>query len=216
MPKFKDLTGMKFGMLTVIRRENNDNSRHVMYLCQCECSNMVIVRGDHLTSSKTRSCGCLFKKSLLNNKKNYRHGKYGSRIYHIWCAMKRRCNNPNAINYDRYGEKGITVCTEWTEFSNFYEWAINHGYAENLTIDRIDTNEQYNPSNCRWVTYKKQNNNKRNNFFITFNEKTHTLHEWSEILNINYNTLWRRIKRDNWSIERAFTTPIHNKNKKEK
>ena len=108
--------------------------------------------------------------------------------------MKNRCGNTADPNYKYYGGRGITVCEEWHNFMPFYEWAMSHGYSEELTIDRKDVNGNYEPSNCRWATKKEQSNNKRTNVFITYNNQTHTLKEWSEITGIKYNTLHSRHK----------------------
>ena len=121
------------------------------------------------------------------NNGNYRHGMWGTSIYARWKHIKARCYNSNGKQYKDYGGRGIRVCDEWLEnFEPFYEWAINNGYREDLTIDRIDVNGDYEPSNCRWVTAKAQQNNKRSNHFITYNNETHTLTEWAEKYNINF------------------------------
>ena len=136
---------------------------------------------------------------------NFRHGKRHSRIYNIWRSMKQRCTNENCINYKNYGGKGISVCNEWNDFKNFYDWAMESGYADNLTIDRIDVKGNYTPHNCRWVSYKQQANNKTNNRYIEFQGEKHTLGEWSSITGIKLATIWNRLKMG-WSVERALTT----------
>lgn len=138
---------------------------------------------------------------------NYKHGKRHTRIYDIWRSMRQRCYNPNTNRYKNYGGKGIKVCDEWREsFEAFYEWAMANGYADNLTIDRKDTNGNYEPNNCRWVTMKEQQNNRLNNHLETYNGETHTIAEWSEITGIKMCTLWARLKKYGWSIEKALTT----------
>ena len=123
--------------------------------------------------------------------------------------MKSRCYNSNKDNYKYYGALGVTICNEWlTDFKNFYNWSINNGYRENLTLDRINSHESYNPKNCRWTTSEKQQNNKDNNYVIEYNGYRHTLAEWSKILNLKYGTLWARLQKHHWSIEKSFTTPI--------
>ena len=136
---------------------------------------------------------------------NYRHGKRHTRIYNIWRSMRQRCNNPNANRYYRYGGRGIKVCEEWeNSFTAFYEWAVAHGYADNLTIERKNPNGDYEPSNCCWETYKKQANNKQNSRYITYNGKTYTLAEWADLTGIKKATIWARLKKG-WDIESALT-----------
>lgn len=204
----KDLTGEKFGRLTVLRRAPNkvgkDGRRRVQWVCQCECRNEVTVLGDNLKGGKSNSCGCLSKEANRNNFST--HGETHTKLYGVWCAIKRRCNNPNAAYYDSYGGRGICVCSDWSQsYETFRDWAIASGYCEGLTIDRIDVNGNYEPSNCRWVGSDVQANNRRSNRLITYNGETHTMMEWSKILNIGYKKLSNRIY-SGWSIERAFTT----------
>lgn len=132
-----------------------------------------------------------------------------TRLYSIYRGMKDRCQRKTNDNYNRYGGRGIKVCEEWlSDFMAFYNWAINNGYKDNLTIDRINSNGNYEPSNCRWQTYKEQANNTRKNNFITFNNETHSLSQWAEILGMKRSTLTTRIHRQHWDIAKALTTPI--------
>lgn len=132
-----------------------------------------------------------------------------TRIYSIYKGMKDRCRYKTNDNYMRYGGRGIRVCEEWlSDFMSFYDWAINNGYKDGLTLDRIDSNGNYEPSNCRWLTYKEQANNTKRNNYITFNNETHTLTEWAEKLGLKRSTLTTRIHRQGWSIEKALTTPL--------
>ena len=139
---------------------------------------------------------------------NYRHGLRHKRIYNIWRSMRQRCMNPNCYSYKHYGAKGVSVCDEWQDPKVFSEWAYKNGYADDLTIDRIDVNGNYTPDNCRWVTQKVQQNNRRNNSLLEYNGVTHTTHEWSEIVHISYRTLWARINVRGWNVEKALTTPV--------
>lgn len=151
---YKDLTGKKFGMLKVIKRAENIKGR-VYYECLCDCGNKTIASAEGLKNEKTRNCGCVPLK----------HGLRHTRLYTIWSDMKTRCYNSNSPNYKYYGESGVLICDEWrNDFKSFYDWAMNNGYSEELTIDRINPFGNYEPSNCRWATYEEQAKNKRKNY----------------------------------------------------
>jgi len=139
------------------------------------------------------------------NHNHLKHGMTNTRLHHIWKSIKQRCYNPNNNRYSNYGGRGITVCDEWrNSFNAFYEWAMANGYADDLTIDRKDTNGNYEPSNCCWATQKEQQNNRRNNCLITHNGETHTLAEWAAITGLKYQTIQRRLK-TGWNIKDALT-----------
>ena len=210
---YKDLTNQKFNKLTVIKStDKRTSSGDAIWLCRCDCGNITYVAGGHLKDGHTKSCGCN-KKNNLNGSKNhfYRHGLYGTRLHKIYHNMKTRCFNPNLFEYKNYGKRGIKISEEWLDkengFINFYTWAIANGYRDDLTLDRIDVNGNYEPSNCRWATQKEQCNNKRTNVIIEYNGERRTIQEWCEKLNIKYSTLYPRLRRG-WSIEKAFTTPV--------
>lgn len=136
---------------------------------------------------------------------NYKHGQCATRLYHTWENMKKRCYNKNNNHYKWYGARGIAVCDEWKDdFQAFYDWSKNNGYNNNLTIDRIDNNGNYEPNNCRWVDMKQQQRNRRSNKNITINGETHCLVEWCEIYNMPYDKVKHRINQCNWSIKRAL------------
>lgn len=137
----------------------------------------------------------------------YEVPKYKTKLYRKWQSMLNRCRNSNEKQYKYYGERGIRVCDEWKNYANFYKWAIDSGYKENLTIDRIDVNGNYEPSNCRWATKKEQALNRRTNHYLEFNGKIKTLKEWQDEYGINRTTFRNRLKRG-WSIEKALTFPI--------
>ena len=138
-----------------------------------------------------------------------KHGKSGTRIYRIYINMKHRCYSKKAYSYVYYGARGISVCDEWLKsFEAFQDWALANGYADNLTIDRIDNDGNYCPENCRWADDVTQCNNRQFNFKITFNGKTETLRYWSEITGITKSALYLRIHRRGWSAEKALTTPL--------
>ena len=198
MAKVKDLTGQKFGKLTVIKRAENNKHGLPRWECRCDCGNTTLVSGQHLREGRAKSCGCLKKEALAKHKLS------NSRLYRIWANMKTRCENPNRKDYKRYGQRGVIVCEEWHDFPTFYEWAISNGYKDGLTLDRIDSNGNYEPSNCRWATAKEQCNNRTNNHTITYNGETKTIAQWAEERNINHDTLYSRINRMNWDIGRAL------------
>ena len=201
--KLIDLSGQKFGLLTVLYRVSNYKGR-AKWLCKCECGKSVEVFGYNLTRGNSTSCGCLRK---INQFK--KHGLYNSRLYNAYIHIKQRCYNPKDKAYKNYGERGIVMCEEWlNDFMNFYNWSMSNGYKYNLSIDRIDNAGNYEPSNCRWADYKTQNRNTRRNINHTIDGETHCLKEWCEILNLNYKTVHARIYRHKWSIERALNTPI--------
>lgn len=134
------------------------------------------------------------------------------RLYRIWKNMIQRCSNPNKPDYKYYGAQGIRVCDEWKKYATFKEWAVNNGYDDSLTIDRIKSNKDYCPENCRWITIKEQQNNKRNNHKLEFNGEIHTINEWSEILNIKREIIKDRL-RLGWSADKALTTPVEHQRK---
>lgn len=141
-------------------------------------------------------------------KGNYKHGLRHKRIYNIWRNMWHRCTKPTDTNYRNYGERGISVCEEWKDPKVFADWAYKNGYSDSLTIDRIDVNGNYEPRNCRWVTYTAQANNKTNNVLIEYNGEKHTFSEWGKITGIPLKTIWGRIRVRGWSAEKALTTPV--------
>lgn len=201
-----NLDGLKFGRLTVIRQVESDKWGKSRWLCCCSCGNEIIVNANNL-KAKTNSCGCL-KKELLHESKII-HGDYKKRLYHIWCLMLARCSNQNRPEYIHYGGRGIKVCKEWiNDYSVFRQWALSNGYADNLSIDRIDVNGNYCPDNCRWATAKMQANNQRTNRFLSFNGQTLTLSEWADKTKINQDAIYGRLKRG-WTIEQSLTIPLN-------
>lgn len=195
-----NLIGQKFGRLTVIEllSERAKNGMKI-YKCMCDCGNYVNVRYGNLTSGNTKSCGCF--NSECSSKRNSTHHKTHTRLYKIYYNMKTRCYNKNATRYKNYGGRGIVVCDEWlNDFHAFYDWSMNNGYKDNLTIDRIDNNKGYSPNNCRWVTNKEQSNNRRSNIVLTYNCVTKTAKQWANDLRINYYTIIGRYRRG-WSTK---------------
>lgn len=159
----KDITGQRFGRLTAIRRTGKDKFSHSIWLCECDCGNFTQVVIGSLTTGKTRSCGCFDHEAHIERPNRTTHGQHSTRLYRIWKGMKTRCTNPNNPSYQKwYGAKGVKVCREWYyNFWIFRNWAILHGYKDYLTLDRIDPYGNYEPSNCRWATWKEQAHNKK-------------------------------------------------------
>ena len=201
----KDLTNQRFNRLTVLRRGENTKRGQIQWVCECDCKNIVTVEASRLKSGKTKSCGCYQKETVSKIKK--KHGMCAHPLYSIWEGMKERCNNPKHKAYSNYGGRGIKICAEWESFTGFYEWA-KHGYAKGLTLDREDNNKGYEPSNCRWITYAEQMHNTSRNVPINYNGRTMDIEQWSKELGIKYDTLYARLFRYKWTVEKSFTTPV--------
>lgn len=194
MPKLKDISGKRYGKLTVIKRDIDKTGKRVFWKCQCDCGNVVSVRGDSL-GRNTNSCGCVKKEQDVANLGRYTTGESHSRLASIWYHMITRCYNPKAENYKYYGSKGIKVCDLWhDDFTAFKEWADSNGYTDCLSLDRINPAEDYTPDNCRWVSLDKQYNNKRNTLWVLYNGEWLSLKEAYKAINpnISYQTAKKR------------------------
>jgi len=215
MSRFIDLTGKRFGRLKVIKYVGKNKWRNSKWLCRCICGVNTIVTGSDLKNGRTKSCGCLQKEMLAFRSTSHGHlkNKKVTGFYNSWRDMIRRCTNPNNSKYKYYGNRGITICAEWMEFLNFEKDMIKD-WKPGLTIERINNDKGYYRDNCRWATPKQQARNTRRNHLETFNDKTQCLAEWAEEYNILYKTLWERLYKCNWSIEKALTTPVREKRKK--
>lgn len=202
---FKDLTGQKFGRLTVIKRGENTNLGLARWVCKCDCGNEALVPGSSLRNGHTTSCGC-YKQEVVKTC-SITHGMRHTRIYGIWTDIKSRCYNPNTNRHNVYFDRNIEMCEEWnSDFQCFYDWSMANGYTDELTIDRIDNDKGYSPDNCRWITNKENARNKRNNRYITYKGKTQCLSAWCEELGLNYKRVHAKIVYQGFDIERAFTT----------
>lgn len=191
-----DLMGQKFGRLMVIKMAPRTQKK-TFWECECECGNRVTVRSDGLVTGNTKSCGCYKSESDARNvSRNHKHKQAGTRLYAIWRSMISRCCNENVECYPRYGGRGIKVCSDWQKyFVKFMEWAHANGYNDTLTIDRIDNDGDYKPSNCRWISRQEQCNNRRSNVMITIDSETKSLMEWCKIFGLEYHTIKSRILR---------------------
>ena len=214
MLKHQDLTGQKFGLLTVIKLDHTvqkfnekrqKNGILYFYKCICECGQEKIVNGYYLMSNKVKSCGCLKHKGT-----NFSHRLGRPDTYSHWSNIKTRCFNKNNKKYKSYGGRGITVCKEWLDFKNFHYWAINNGYKKGLSIERIDVNGNYEPDNCKWIPMEQQSKNRRCVINYSLNGKKMNINEWTKFLGCGKETIRERIKRG-WTIEKALTTPIKKK-----
>jgi hypothetical protein len=196
-----DMVGRKYGRLTVLSYAHTIN-RKTYWNCVCDCGNTYLARNCHLTSGNTKSCGCLGVES--RHVRRFRGRTPESPEYRTWCYMKTRCYNPNTNCSKYYIEKGIKVCDRWLHsYENFLE-DMGARPSPKHSIDRIDGNKNYEPSNCRWATAREQMNNVSSNILITINGETKTPRQWSDITGINCNVIYGRIKAG-WNPERAIT-----------
>ena len=205
--KFKDLTGQRFGKLTVIERAEDyitpRNEREVQWRCKCLCGRECIVRGHSLRNGHTTSCGCAVSDAAT------KHGMHGTRLYNIYMGMNKRCYNKNDTSYSDYGGRGIYVCDEWrgeNGFINFMNWALANGYTDELSIDRKNNNGPYSPENCRWTTMTVQANNKRDSVYLTASGETYTLAQWEAASGTNQDTIRSRLN-NGCSPEKCIYTP---------
>ena len=193
---------MRFGRLVVIDRAEDyvtpgDGRHRPRWNCLCDCGNMITTRATCLKSGCTQSCGCWLRDKTKATAT--KHGGFGTRLYAVWNSMRQRCNNPKNHAYGDYGGRGIKICKEWDDFAVFKEWAVGAGYDEDApngdcTLDRIDVDGDYSPSNCRFVSRTVQNRNKRSSIYVEHNGETRSLVEWAEKFNLCYESLWKQYK----------------------
>ena len=212
---FQDITGNKYGNLTVLRLFRRNKGR-LKWLCQCDCGNEIIVIGNNLKNGHTQSCGCYMKKRITET--HTKHGDRKTRLYGIWTGIKSRCFNKNCSSYKNYGGRGISVCKEWLGsdgYIYFKEWALDNGYSDDYSIDRINVDKDYSPDNCRWVDNSTQANNTRQNRYLTINGETKTLAEWSRITGVKSGTIRYRIENGGMSPKEAINAKIKPNNRAE-
>ena len=180
-----------------------------LWKMKCSCGELFVAQP---SDSKGVCRKCAMEKLSVERTKHGESPKQGkrnaSKLYSIWVNMRNRCFNSENKSFAYYGGRGISVCDEWNEFLNFEKWAIQNGFEENLTLDRIDVNGNYEPENCRWISRKEQMRNTRSNHLLTYNGDTKTMAEWAEITGIPYSTLKQRINKYNYSVEKALTKPV--------
>lgn len=199
---FWDLSGQKFNKLTAIKQVGV-KANSVLYLCKCECGGERIVKSWVLKCGRVKDCGCVSQKNRneIISEKNKTHGDSKTRLYSCWIGIKSRCYRQKDKYYKDYGGRGIKVCNEWIHnYEQFRDWALKNGYKDNLTIDRIDVNDDYKPSNCRWITMTEQTYNKRNTRKIYLNGIGKTASEWSKIFPLTSPGIYGFAKNNNWQL----------------
>lgn len=197
------IVGKRYGRLVVLEYAYTIG-KHSYYRCKCDCGNVVETRRDGLVNGHTQSCGCANQEWMHSGKMNRKHGLTNDRAYWVWAKIKSRCYNPNSREYKNYGARGIVMCDEWLSPQVFIEWCYANGYDANApkgecTLDRIDTDGNYEPSNCRWITNKEQQNNRRDNRVYEHLGIKHTVAEWSEIYHVTYSVM------HHWLVDREKT-----------
>lgn len=211
-----NLLGKRFERLTVIGRAPNVPGHKANWRCICDCGNECVVRGGDLVQGKTKSCGCIRRETAAKNGRIGSFTQEQKRLSRIHRTMLSRCNNPKNIAYSCYGGRGIAICKEWEKLNVFIEWAISNGYKESLTIDRINNNFGYFPSNCRWATYKEQENNRTNNRVIDYFGEQLTLSQLAEKLGLSAAALAWRIQNgwtmDEWGVPTNLANKWRHKN----
>ncbi len=200
----QNMVGKKYGFLTVLSEiELRNKNGHIMYNVKCDCGKEKSVLGASLRNGLSRSCN---KCTLLTGS----HGMWNTKVFKVWTSMKSRCSNANSPSYKNYGARGIKVCDRWlNSFENFYK---DMGEPNELTLERIDVNSNYEPSNCKWASPKEQSRNRTNNVFYTYKKQTKCVGEWCELLKMPTSTFYNRIKRG-WSIDEIIETPIRKINR---
>ncbi len=214
MSKKLDLTGRRYGRLTVLYEAPKKSGR-IAWFCKCDCGGTKIATSNKLQLRECRSCGCLMYEARYcthtihgDSGKTHENGKRKStQLYHTWSGMKQRCINSNSSNYHNYGGRGITMYGQWNiSFISFKEWAISNGYKKGLTIDRIDNNGNYEPSNCRWVSNSVQAWNKRITVYLEYDGKRLNMKEWSKLTGLTISQITNR-RKSGWSVKKILTTP---------
>lgn len=207
MGKKIDLSGKRFGTLVVISRNGTNKHRHSTWNVVCDCGKQKVM--DINAIKRAKSCGC---QRNVGNKGGTKHGKSNSRLYGIWKHMRLRCDKKHASKYPRYAGRGIAVCEEWNDWPSFERWAMSNGYSDDLSIDRIDNDGNYEPSNCRWADGVTQQNNQSNNVFVNYQGQTLTIAQLARQECIHYQQLRDNIRDNGMSVEEAVERGKRNRN----
>lgn len=213
MAGFIDLTGKKFGRLTVVSLKQkasriDGKQKPTKWLCLCDCGKEKAVNPSNLKSGFTQSCGCLQKERASNASPLKTHGKSNKAEYNSWHSMVQRCHNKNNPNYTHYGAKGVFVCHEWLfDFERFHS-DMGDKPSKKHTIDRIDVTQGYSASNCKWSSKDEQANNKRNTKFLELDDKRLSISQWAKEIDLNPATIRMRL-RNGWSVSEALRTEKH-------
>lgn len=209
MTQGKELSGERFGKIVVLSFSGlKTNDGHRLWNCRCDCGKTLLMHTQKLRRRGERaSCGC--GDAALRSKASRRHGGFGTRLYRIYYGIKTRVYNSKDPNYALYGARGIGICTEWDKsFVAFREWALQNGYADDLSIDRIDVNGDYEPANCRWSTAKEQGQNRRTNRYLTVNGESKTLTEWAKETGLSPTAIRSRIRAGK-TVTEALSIPAY-------
>lgn len=207
--KMSDITGQKFNRLVAIEPHSKNKWGNVVWKCKCECGNEHLAAEGKLKQGKVKSCGCLAKE--LHIKQLETHGLTTGgkpRTFIIWNGMKYRCLNPKSDSYQSYGGRGIKICEEWLNFEKFHDWAINNGYSDELSLDRIDNDKNYEPSNCKWVTPSENYKKQRNARYITIENITLNVNDWCKYLKISKPTAYKYLNVNNETFIEKFTPKV--------
>lgn len=201
---FKDISGQRFGYLRAVSLHPERTAKgQAVWVCLCDCGNTKNCPGILLRNGFTRSCGCYRRSAVWH----ITHGRSGTPEYIIWGSIINRCTCKQSYNFKSYGGRGISVCDRWRKFENFFA-DMGTRPSPHLTVERVDNEKPYSPANCIWATRKDQARNRRGNRRLTFNGKTLTVAEWSEITGIHTRTIRARLDVQNWSVEDALTGPV--------
>lgn len=197
--KLIDITGKRFSRLVAIECAYKNKKVH-FWRFKCDCGNEKLIRKGDVMHGKTQSCGCFLRESVTT------YGSHRERLYKIWWGLLKRCYQSHTKGYAGYGARGIKVCAAWKDnYFIFKEWSLANGYSDDLSIDRINNDGNYEPSNCRWATDKIQNRNRGSyNATITFNNSTKTVAEWAENLNLRPALLYQRLSKG-WEVEKVLS-----------
>jgi hypothetical protein len=194
-----------FGDLFVLE-ESGYKNRMRLVKCKCVCGVIKIYPLARLKNGDIVSCGCRIRR--LTIERNTKHGQSKTKLYRVWEGMNERCNNINHESYAHYGGKGVTVCPEWKDFANFFNWAVSAGYKAGLSIDRYpDIDGNYEPNNCRWANATQQMRNMSTNRIVEYNGQKKCIAEWAEIVGLRAGLIYDRLNKLGWDIHKTFTTP---------